>query len=743
MPKTLLLADDSVTIQKVVGISFANEDIVLLTVDNGDDAVQRAGEARPDIVLADVVMPGRSGYEVCEAIKADPNLAGTPVLLLTGTFEAFDEERAQRAGADGHITKPFEAQALVDQVNALLARGATVAPSASERPDEAELAAPVSPSADTAYDFFDDEVTEPGQEAEADAQTTLLGEPAPAYGPRSDEAFGFEEAGEDLASAPPSPAPRAAEEVSAARLFDDPAAGDLAEPLALEEPAPAEPPLQGETRILSAEPSDASAEIPHETPGEAHTVLTPPPGADPFAAPEPDEPSDPFAAPAPDAPHDPFAAPAPDEPHDPFAAPAPDAPSDPFAAPAPDEPSDPFAAPAPDAPHDPFAAPAPDAPSDPFAAPASADPFAAPAPDEPSDPFAAPPTEASDPFAAPASAEASDPFAAPASAEASDPFAAPASAEASDPFAAPASAEASDPFAAPASAEASDPFAAPAPDEASDPFAAPAPDEPSDPFAAPAPDEPSDPFAAPAPDEPSDPFAAPGHSGSDAFAAPEPREADPLSATPGPDDSIAPPAPDPVADLGDPLAFPAAPDEPAPAPHGGLGADPALDSEDPLAASAGAPPPRSEWDGALDDTGDGTVAFEFGGPLADVEPGDAVGEAVLAPPSGSDYDVSSSDLGSPLAPPPSAFAAPEPAESPSAGPPEAAASPELSPLVRQEVRDAIEKIAWEAFSQVTETLVKEALERVERIAWEVVPQMTEALIREEIRKLKGDDSGEE
>jgi hypothetical protein len=63
--------------------------------------------------------------------------------------------------------------------------------------------------------------------------------------------------------------------------------------------------------------------------------------------------------------------------------------------------------------------------------------------------------------------------------------------------------------------------------------------------------------------------------------------------------------------------------------------------------------------------------------------------------------------------------------------------------VRQEVRDAIEKIAWEAFGQVTETLVKEALERVERIAWEVVPQMTEALIREEIRKLKGGDPTDE
>ena len=121
MPKTLLLADDSVTIQKVVGITFANEDVDLVTVDNGDVALERAREIRPDLVLADVAMPGMSGYELCKAIKADSELAGTPVVLLTGTFETFDAQRAADVGSDGHITKPFEAQALIDCVNALLA----------------------------------------------------------------------------------------------------------------------------------------------------------------------------------------------------------------------------------------------------------------------------------------------------------------------------------------------------------------------------------------------------------------------------------------------------------------------------------------------------------------------------------------------------------------------------------------------------------------------------------------------
>jgi CheY-like chemotaxis protein len=120
MTKTLLLADDSVTMQKVVGITFANEDVHLVTVDNGDAALERALEVRPDVVLADVGMPGLNGYELCGAIKAEPSLRNVKVILLTGTFDTYDETRAREVGADAHVSKPFEAQALVDQVHALL-----------------------------------------------------------------------------------------------------------------------------------------------------------------------------------------------------------------------------------------------------------------------------------------------------------------------------------------------------------------------------------------------------------------------------------------------------------------------------------------------------------------------------------------------------------------------------------------------------------------------------------------------
>jgi CheY-like chemotaxis protein len=166
MSKTLLLADDSVTIQKVVGISFASEDVSLLTVDNGDDALLRAREVRPDLVLADVVMPGKNGYEVCAAIKADPDLRHIPVILLTGTFEAFDEERARQVGAAAHVAKPFEAQVLVDQVRRLLAapppppepRVAPQPAAAPARPLPPKPASPAPQEAGDSFDFFDEDL---------------------------------------------------------------------------------------------------------------------------------------------------------------------------------------------------------------------------------------------------------------------------------------------------------------------------------------------------------------------------------------------------------------------------------------------------------------------------------------------------------------------------------------------------------------------------------------------------------
>ncbi|MFO0596097.1 MAG: response regulator [Myxococcaceae bacterium] len=116
MPKSILVADDSLTIRKVVGMLLATEDLTLTAVDNGLDAVARARELRPDLVLADCMMPGKSGYEVCQELKSDPSTAHIPVLLLAGNFEPFDPARAQACGANGHIPKPFDSASFLDRV---------------------------------------------------------------------------------------------------------------------------------------------------------------------------------------------------------------------------------------------------------------------------------------------------------------------------------------------------------------------------------------------------------------------------------------------------------------------------------------------------------------------------------------------------------------------------------------------------------------------------------------------------
>ncbi|MET0621220.1 MAG: response regulator [Thermoanaerobaculia bacterium] len=131
MAKRILLADDSLTIQKVVELTFSDADYDLVCVPNGQRALEKVAESAPDLILADVVMPEKNGYEVCEAIKANPATAAIPVILLSGTFEPFDRDRAERLGCDAIVSKPFDSQQLLRQVEALLARAPQDVPSAS------------------------------------------------------------------------------------------------------------------------------------------------------------------------------------------------------------------------------------------------------------------------------------------------------------------------------------------------------------------------------------------------------------------------------------------------------------------------------------------------------------------------------------------------------------------------------------------------------------------------------------
>jgi CheY-like chemotaxis protein len=120
MGARILVADDSVTIQKVVELTFSKEDFVLIPVRSGEEAIRKAKEVQPDLILLDLVMPDKNGYEVCTALRAEPMLRAVPIIMLTGTFEAFDKEQGLRAGANDFLTKPFESQALISRVKQLL-----------------------------------------------------------------------------------------------------------------------------------------------------------------------------------------------------------------------------------------------------------------------------------------------------------------------------------------------------------------------------------------------------------------------------------------------------------------------------------------------------------------------------------------------------------------------------------------------------------------------------------------------
>jgi CheY-like chemotaxis protein len=139
MSKTILLADDSLTIQKVVELTFMEEDFDVVSVSDGDHALAKLGELTPALVIADVHMPGAPGYEVCSQVKtAHP---GVPVLLLVGTFEVFDEQEAQAAGADAHLKKPFDSQELLQMVEGLV--GAVADTVVEPEPEPEEMTAPV------------------------------------------------------------------------------------------------------------------------------------------------------------------------------------------------------------------------------------------------------------------------------------------------------------------------------------------------------------------------------------------------------------------------------------------------------------------------------------------------------------------------------------------------------------------------------------------------------------------------
>lgn len=260
--KRILVADDSVTIQKVIALTFAEEPFEVQSVGTGAEALELTKSWKPDIVLADVIMPQMNGYELCRAVKQQEETSSVPVLLLAGTFEAFDEEEAKSVGANDFITKPFESGELIEKVKTLIGgMPATLPAEAAPTVGDAAVAADpgtkpeVVPQTDAPSPAPAGEASEPDiwdilSESADDAQVTEGGAPATGFGPIEDTGVvdvGSFDVGIGRPESPsPPPQPPAATPPEAVQM---PAAVEGA-PASQVQPASGAPPATGQVRDM-------------------------------------------------------------------------------------------------------------------------------------------------------------------------------------------------------------------------------------------------------------------------------------------------------------------------------------------------------------------------------------------------------------------------------------------------------------------------------------------------------------
>lgn len=305
MRKKLLLADDSITIQKVVELTFPSDEFEVVTAGNGRLAVDKALTFLPDVVLCDVIMPQLDGYQVCEALRASEQLKNVPILLLNGAFEPYDAERAKSVGALGNVSKPFDPPALVARVKEILAERQTAAfarptqPMSLEAIAEATEAAPAEAAATVPHDLtheysYDESETHPVSTVEVpmdvrEMAARSLSLDAPVFAPTEPDVLTTEAEPSDFsetlhgpldeelpAAAPQEPEVEAIQEIEAAEEIEPVAAtGEI------EAPAPAAPPVEVASEAFEFEPDTARS-------GEIQVPPTLPPAPAP-KAPEPVE----------------------------------------------------------------------------------------------------------------------------------------------------------------------------------------------------------------------------------------------------------------------------------------------------------------------------------------------------------------------------------------------------------------------------------------------------------------------
>ena len=301
MPRKMLVADKSIVIQKSIGITFAQEDFDVSYVNDGEEALQKAQEIKPDLLLMHIGIPKKSGYEVCEELKKDPAMSKTPVLLMVGTHEPLDEAKCNAVGADGYMIKPFESQGLIDRVNELIqkAESQTAAPppppaAPVSTPSPASTIAgqmpPTTPSPNS---------TIAGQMPNQSRDTPMLdldvpaapAEESPAPAADFDSAFDFsfdEEAGAEATAVTsfPSEPPAPTENTEAALTELDVDPGSPATPAAPETPEPvATPAASGPSIDMSSLDSGGDGEFWDLAAEEPTNVSQPPEAPEPVDSP--------------------------------------------------------------------------------------------------------------------------------------------------------------------------------------------------------------------------------------------------------------------------------------------------------------------------------------------------------------------------------------------------------------------------------------------------------------------------
>lgn len=171
MPHTLLLADDSVTIRRVIELTFADENMRVVSFSSGREALAGIEASPPDIILADAGMPDVSGYDIAAFVKGRPHLRHIPVILLAGAFEPLDEARSRASGSDGVLVKPFEPQMVVARVRELLSQpvASYAGPRSAAPPIMAAM--PPDPTFDASLDRLDAAFSSGGSQPAIDETT--------------------------------------------------------------------------------------------------------------------------------------------------------------------------------------------------------------------------------------------------------------------------------------------------------------------------------------------------------------------------------------------------------------------------------------------------------------------------------------------------------------------------------------------------------------------------------------------